>query len=304
VANGTVEVDTIVRNLGVNAVTGDGVVDASEAGTGFTLTGSTETGAQQVMVTFHNLPPRAATIGANGSWSVTFGPDEIPQGEYTSEVTVTTIDRNGNPDSVSTPVTVDTEVPDAPVLISYTEFTNGSGVSNISTELTDDIVAISQVSSTGAISNVAYDTDTTPGIAGVREASLDFTFNELIPDGSSLVINSEDAVGNESATLVVLDDSTPGAVNVSIAGLDSFDVGAIDLSIVQESELTLTEADLLGLSDDTNSLIIHGEGNDVVNVAGAQSTGETETIGGRVYDVYTLGDDGSLIIDQTVTVNY
>jgi hypothetical protein len=304
VANGTVEVDTIVNNLGVNSVTGDGVVDASEAGTGFTLTGTTEVGAQQVMVAFHTLPARAATIDANGNWSITFGPNEIPTGEYTSEVTVTTIDRNGNPDSVSTPVTVDTEVPDAPVVISYTEFTNGSGVSDISTELTDDIVAISQVSSNGTISDVAYSTDTTPAIAGVRDASLDFTFNELIPDGSSLVINSEDAVGNESATLVVLDDSTPGAVNVSVAGLDSFDVGAIDLSIVQESELTLSEADLLGLSGDTNSLIIHGESNDVVNVAGAQQTGATETIDGRVYDVYTLGDDGSLIIDQTVTVNY
>ncbi|RLJ60091.1 Ig-like domain-containing protein [Litoreibacter meonggei] len=304
VANGTVEVDTIVRNLSVAPVTGEGVVDAGEAGTGFTLTGTTEAGAQEVMVTFHTLPARPATIGADGSWSVTFGPNEIPQGEYTSDVTVTTIDRNGNPDSVSTPVTVDTEVPDAPMVISYTEFTNGSGVSNISTELTDDIVAISQINSDGVISDVAYDTDTTPAIAGVRDASLDFTFNELIPDGSSLVINSEDTVGNESATLVVLDDSTPGAVNVSIAGLDGFDVGAIDLSIVQESELTLTEADLLGLSDDTNALIVHGEGNDVLNVAGAQATGATETIGGRVYDVYTLGDDGSLIIDQTVTVNY
>ncbi|SFR51991.1 Ig-like domain-containing protein [Litoreibacter janthinus] len=305
VANGTVEVDTIVRNLGVNEVTGDGVVDAGEAGTGFTLTGTTEPGAQSVMVTFHNLPARAATVGANGSWSVTFGPNEIPTGEYTSNVTVTTVDRNGNPDSVSTPVTVDTEVPDAPVVISYTEYTRGDpGVSGIGTELTDDIVAISQVSETGQVSNVAYDTRTVSEIPGVRDGELQFTFNERIPDGSNLVVNSEDAVGNENATLVVLDDNAAGAVNVSLAGLSSFDVGAIDLSIVAESQLTLSEADLLGLSDDTNSLIIHGDNSDVVNVAGAQATGQTEVIGGRVYDVYTLGDDGSLIIDQTVTVNY
>uniref|UniRef100_UPI002491A735 Ig-like domain-containing protein n=1 Tax=Litoreibacter halocynthiae TaxID=1242689 RepID=UPI002491A735 len=299
VANGTVQVDTIVRNLGVNAVTGDGVVDANEAGTGFTLTGTTEPGAQEVMVTFHNLPPRAATIGSNGSWTVTFGPNEIPQGEYTSDVTVTTIDRNGNPDSVSTPVTVDTEVPDAPVVISYTEYFRGDpGVSGIGTELTDDIVAISQVSETGAVGNVSYDTNV------VRGDELQFTFNNRIPDGSNLVVNAEDAVGNESATLLVLDDNAVGTVNVSLNGLSNFNVSSIDLSIVAESELTLSEADLLGLSEDTNALVIHGDNTDTVNIAGAVKTTNTEVIDGRSYDVYTLGDDGSLLIEHDITVNY
>ncbi|EPX80133.1 hypothetical protein [Litoreibacter arenae] len=246
-----------------------------------------------------------AMMDANGNWSVTFGSNEIPQGEYISDVTVTTIDRNGNPDSVSTPVTVDTEVPDAPVVISYTEYTRGDpGVSGVGTELSDDIVAISQISGTGQVSNVAYDTRTVAEIPGVRDGELQFTFNERIPDGSNLVINAEDAVGNESATFVVLDDNAPGVVDVSLAGLSGFDVGAIDLSIAGDSALTLSEADLLGLSDDTNALIIHGDTSDTVNIAGAQATGATETIGGRVYDVYTLGDDGSLIIDHTVNVNY
>ena len=304
-ASGTVEVDTIVRNLGVNQVTGEGVVDASEAGTGFTLTGTTEPGAQSVMVTFHNMPPRAATIGANGTWSVTFGPNEIPTGEYTSQVTVETIDRNGNPDSVTAPVTVDTEVPDAPLVISYTEYTRGDpGISGVGTELSDDIVAISQVSSSGQVNNVAYSTNEVQAIPGVRDGELQFTFNERIPDGSNLVINAEDAVGNESATMVVLDDNAPGAVNVTTAGLGGFNVGAIDLSIVEESTLTLTESDLIGLSDDTNALIIHGDTSDVVNVIGAQGTGQTEVIDGKLYDIYTLGDEGSLIIEQAVTVNY
>ncbi|WP_298256764.1 Ig-like domain-containing protein [uncultured Litoreibacter sp.] len=299
VANGTVEVDTIVRNLSTSQPTGDGVVDANEAGSGFTLTGTTEPGAQNVMVTFHTLPARPATIDGNGNWSVTFGPNEIPAGEYTSEVTVTTVDRNGNPDSVTTPVTVDTEVPDAPVVISYTEYFRGDpGVSGIGTELTDDIVAISQVSETGAVGNVNYDTNI------VRGDELQFTFNDRIPDGSNLVVNSEDAVGNESATLLVLDDNAVGTVNVSLNGLSNFNVSSIDLSIVAESELTLSESDLLGLSDDTNALLIHGDNTDTVNIAGAVDTNTSETIDGRVYDVYTLGDDGSLLIEHDITVNY
>lgn len=303
--SGTVEVDTIVRNLSVNPVTGDGVVDASEAGSGFTLTGTTEAGALSVMVTFHNMPPREAQVSGNGTWSVTFGPHEIPTGEYTSQVTVETVDRNGNPDSVTAPVTVDTEVPDAPLVISYTEYTRGDpGISGVGTEVSDDIVAISQVSSGGQVGNVAYSANTIAEVPGVRDGELQFTFNERIPDGSNLVINSEDNVGNESATFVVLDDNAPGAVNVTTAGLSQFNVGAIDLSIVEESVLNLTESDLIGLSDDTNSLIIHGDVSDVINVNGAQRTGQTEMIDNKLYDIYTLGEEGSLIIEQAVTVNY
>ncbi|PTX56293.1 hypothetical protein C8N43_0948 [Litoreibacter ponti] len=304
-ASGTVDVDTIVRNLSVGAVAGDGVVDAGEAASGFTLTGTTEPGAQSVMVGFHTLPPRAATIQANGSWSITFGPHEVPAGEYTSQVSVTTVDRNGNTDSVSAPVQVDTEAPDAPLVISYTEYTRGDpGVSGVGTELSDDIVGISQVAANGAVGNVSYTTNELAAIPGVRDGELQFTFNERIPDGSNLVINAADGVGNEAATLVVLDDNAAGAVQVTTTGLSGFEIAAIDLSIVAESELTLTANDLVNLSDDTNALIIHGDSNDVLNVAGAQSTGQTEQIGGKTYDVYTLGNDGSLIIEQDVTVNY
>ena len=104
--------------------------------------------------------------------------------------------------------------------------------------------------------------------------------------------------------MLVLDDNAVGTVSVSLNGLSNFNVSAIDLSIVAESELTLSEADLLGLSEDTNALLIHGDNTDTVNIAGAVKTTNTEVIDGRSYDVYTLGDDGSLLIEHDITVNY
>ncbi len=302
-ASGSVGVDTIVRNLGVQAATGDGVIDASEAGSGFTLAGTTEQGAQSVSVAFGNGAARNAAIDAAGNWTITFGPNDIPQGEYDTTITVTTVDKNDNTDSVTSPVHVDTALPDAPVVISYTEYTRGdAGVSGIGTEINDDITGISKVSDTGQVSNVSYSANTLSEIPGVRDGEMQFTFNERIPNGSHLVVNAEDGVGNENATLVVLDEAGTNAVNTTSTGLDQFDIGSIDLSIANDSVLTLTEADLLAMSGVSDTLIVHGAADDVVHAAGIVATGATETIGDQVYDVYTLGA-GSLIIDSDISVN-
>ncbi|MEM9581848.1 MAG: Ig-like domain-containing protein [Pseudomonadota bacterium] len=302
-ASGSVGVDTIVRNLGVAPATGDSVIDAAEASTGFTLAGTTEQGAKSVAVTFGNGAARNAAIDAAGNWSITFGPNDIPQGEYDTTITVTTVDKNDNTDIVTSPVKVDTALPETPVVISYTEYTRGDpGVSGIGTELNDDITSISKISETGQVSGVSYSANTLPEIPGVRDGEMQFNFNERIPDGSHLIVQAEDGVGNESSTLVVLDESGTDVVDATASGLDQFDIGAIDLSIAEDSVLTLTEADLLAMSGVSDTLIVHGDANDVVHATGLVATGATETIGNQTYDVYTLGA-GSLIIDSDISVN-
>ncbi|WP_298358588.1 Ig-like domain-containing protein [uncultured Litoreibacter sp.] len=299
-ATGTVGVDTIVRNLGVSAATGDGVIDAQEAGAGFTLTGTTEQGAQSVTVAFGSGQPRNAVVDAAGNWSITFAPGDIPEGEYDTDITVTTVDINDNVDSVTSPVRVDTEVPEAPIVIRYVESTNGinDGLQGISTELTDDISGISQINAAGQVSNVGYQSQTS-AFGGGR---LDFEFDNTIPNGASLVIQAEDSVGNQNDTLLVLEDAGTNTVNISSPALDQFDIGAIDLSIAEDSSLTISESDLLAMSGVSDTLIVHGGTDDVVNAAGATFTGATEVIGNQVYNVYSLGE-GSLIIDSEITVN-
>lgn len=295
-ASGVVDVDTIVRNLSVADATGDAVIDATEAGTGFTLAGTTEEGAQSVTVAFGDGPERAAIVDADGNWTLSFAPGDIPAGEYDTQLTVTTVDRNDNVDSITSAVTVDTDLPEAPVVIRYTEYTRGDpGVSGIGTDVNDDITGISQITHAGAVSDVDYVTTELP----IGEGELLFSFEDRIPNGSNLVVETQDGVGNENSTLVVMEE---GAADATSSGLAQFDIGAIDLSITDQSILTLTEADLLAMSGASDTLVVHGDGNDVVNAAGAIDTGETELIGGQVYSVYTMGE-GSLIVDSDISVN-
>lgn len=295
-AEGVVEVDTIVRNLGMAAATGDNVIDATEALEGFTLEGTTESGAQSVTVALGSGPARAANVDAAGNWAISFGAQDIPAGSYASEITVSTVDRNGNVDSITTPVQVDTDLPEAPIVIRYTEYTRGDpGVSGIGTQLSEDISGISQVAQSGAVTEVAHSSTELP----IGDGELLFSFEDRIPNGSSLVVEATDSVGNENSTLVVLDE---GGVDPGAVGVSGFDIGAIDLSITEESVLTITEADLRALSGASDTLVVHGDSGDTVNAAGAVETGQTEVIGGQTYTVYALGE-GNLIIDSDISVN-
>ncbi len=62
-------------------------------------------------------------------------------------------------------------------------------------------------------------------------------------------------------------------------------------------------SDLEGFSTNDNTLVVHGRGDDTVTITGASATGETEVIGGRTYDVYSLGDEGGrVILDHEIQV--
>ena len=76
-------------------------------------------------------------------------------------------------------------------------------------------------------------------------------------------------------------------------------IGSVDLNFAEDATLTLTEADLVGLSDSTNTLTIHGGVDDTVTMIGAQSVG-TSVIDGQTYDIYSLGDDGTVIINEDI----
>ena len=59
---------------------------------------------------------------------------------------------------------------------------------------------------------------------------------------------------------------------------------------------------MLGLSDATNTLTVHGGADDTVTIAGATRTGST-SIDSQTYDVYSLGTEGTLIMDEDIAVN-
>lgn len=307
---GTVEVDTWVNRLAFTgaAVGGDGMVNRGEALSAITLAGVVEHDAglgrlSTVDVVFRDdsgaaILTRAATV-TGGSWSVSFAPGEIPQGEYGAAFEVIATDHAGNVRRISQEFEVDTTPPEAPLIESYTR--SGDGVRAFSVETTDETIEIDAVAGDGTVASVDARAVTNPFVAD--ETIYDFS-SAPVPNGSHLVMTSTDAAGNATSTLFALEETLTNTINVGNAGLDGFNIEAIDLQFAEDSELTLTPADLESLCAHSNHLTVHGGADDTVNILGAVETGTTETIGGRTYAVYSFGDaGGTLAIDEVITVN-
>lgn len=290
---GTVGVDTIVNTLTTtDPVEGDNAVNSDEAADGITLTGTVEAGSQ-VVVTLEGTP-RVATVDGQGNWSVTFSADDIPDGDYETTVTIEATDAVGNVRSITDTFVIDTEIPDAPLIESFT--TSDTGVREIGVALTDDPMTVQELTASGNLAPLGYDTDINP-----RWGEIDFEFENEIPDGSHLVVTSEDDTGNNNSTLFVLEENGTNTVDLSPAGLDNVNIGAIDLQFAEESELTLTPELLASLSENSNELIVHGGEDDTVFMDVGSPTGST-VIGDHTYDIYTLGTDGTVIIDQDIEI--
>ena len=108
-----------------------------------------------------------------------------------------------------------------------------------------------------------------------------------------------DVAGNHSGTFLALDNPATQAVDLSPVVNADMQIDAIDLNYAEDRSLTLTEAQIMALSPDDHSLTIHGGSDDTVTLTGANRTG-SETVDGRSYAVYELGD-ARVIIDETVT---
>ena len=291
----TVRVDTLVNQLGIqDRVTSDDLISGAEARGGIALGGQVEAGST-VMVDFDGTV-LAATVDAAGNWSLTIPPSAIPGGTYDATITVMATDAVGNTDALSDTLAIDTEAPNGPVIASYTRA--GDGIRGISTEQSDGDLSVAQVNANGPISDVqAIQVD----IDVLGETNFQFATN--VPDGSHLIVNSTDAAGNTSGTYVVLDDeSAKSSVDLSNPSLGGYQIEAVELQFAEEANLTITEAQLTGLSDATNTLTIHGGSDDTVTIAGATRTGSVN-VDAQTYDVYALGLEGTVILDDDITVN-
>ena len=293
--NDSVKVDTIVNRLDMTKpVEGDNVINRIEAQDGVTLTGRVEQGST-VFVTFEGVT-RQATVAANGTWTVNFAASEIPAGEYDADITIKATDAVGNQKTITETVSVDTTPPEAPLVESYTRA--GEGVRAISTSITDDDVEINTIAGNGTVGDPSYTTST-----NTAWGEINYNFSAPIPNGSHLVITSTDDAGNNTSTLFVLEEALTNTVDIANAGLKGFNIEAIDLQFAEDSQLTLTVADLEKLSKASNELTVHGGVDDTVTIIGATDTGETQDIGGRTYKVYDFGPNGgSVIIDEEINV--
>jgi large repetitive protein len=291
-----VRVDTRLNLLEIaGPVAGDNMINLEESKSGFEVVGRVEQGSSAaerstVRVEFYGRS-YDATVDDAGNWRAFIPGENIQSGFYTAELIVHARDAAGNAGSLTQVLTIDTDVPTNPIVSSYTR--DVTGIRSISIESMQDQVTLTEIASDGTMSvlnNTAFD---------LGDETL-FRFAQNLPDGSHLVVTATDQAGNQSGTFLAFDELSTSVIDLSAPLAAGTRIDAIDLSFAEDSELTLTEAQILALSPDDRSLTIHGGSDDFVTLTGANRTG-TETVGGRSYAVYELGE-ARVVIDETVTI--
>ncbi|KNX41687.1 hypothetical protein ROTO_17780 [Roseovarius tolerans] len=293
----TVRVDTFVNALDhAGPVTADNVLNIAEAGAGVTLTGQVEAGSSVRVEVFGRSYD--AVVVPNGLWSVEVPGGDVPAQEGSVEMVVIATDWAGNTDRITESFAIDTVAPDTPGIVGY--FRQGDGYRNATVETSEDDIGIHQVDAGGNVRELAL---------GVQENSFtgetDYFFLDgagrpaSVPDGSQLVVSGTDPGGNASSTYVVLDETNTQVVDVTNPNLAGFNIETIDLRFGDQAELTLTEAQLRGLSGNSDQVVVQGGADDQVTITGAQAAGQTQ-IDGQTFDVYTLGNDATVVVDEDI----
>lgn len=285
------EVDTIAPPVAMGVVETDDIINAAERSDGVTLSGTGEAGTT-VTVEFQGIT-RTATVAANGSWSVAYDASEITEGTYNTTVTITAEDAAGNTTTLTEAVMVDTEV--GTPEINSVNFV-GDDVYQIGTDANGGTITVNALHDNGAV--------TTPTATQSADAVLGsvFTFSPMVSDGTHLMVTSSDTSGNSSSTMLVLDDDAGNAETLNHAGTGQFDIDSLNLDYAANVDLVLDEDTIKDLSVNSDTLTINGGRDDIVTVSGATSAGQ-QVIDGQIYDVYTVGSDATLLVEEDVTVN-
>ncbi len=294
----TVQVDTFVNVLSQSGdIAGDNVINASEAAAGVSFGGQVEPGSTVVVEAFGNS--YTATVNAAGAWTVSIPGGDIGALESSADLVINATDASGNTSSITETVSVDTVNPEAPDVVGY--FREGGGYRSVTTESADDDVTIHLIDGRGDVNELSVHVSEDPFLG-----ETDYHFLNgagaptTIPDGSELIITNADDAGNASSTYVVLDETTTTNVDADSNALDGFNVETIDLRFGDNSNFEITEQQIRDLSENSDQVVVRGGSDDTVTITGADSSGST-TIDGETFNVYTLGDDATIMIDDNIT---
>jgi hypothetical protein len=296
----TVDVDTEVVpfDMTSNSAGADQVVNAAEAAAGIDLGGTVEAGST-VVVTFDGTVYDNVVVDAAGNWSLTIPAGDIRAGDYEANITVDATDHVGNSARITDTLSIDTEAPNGPIIMSQTEGTDGfRGISIEADMASGDVQSVAQVEANGSVSDVAL---LPIGSNSRGETTLDF--QQDVPNGSQLIVNSTDAAGNTSGTFLVLDDeATTNSVDLTSMALGDYQIENLDLDFAEAASVVIDEASLLALSTNSNTLTIHGSAEDEVIIQGGMSKGTAVGDDGQTYNAYSVGAEGTLLVDQDIPV--
>lgn len=199
--------------------TGD-LVNAEGHPEGCTIGGTSEPGA--LLIITAGEATHEVVVGGDGSWSVTFTPEELPGGEYDEGVTITATDVRGNSSITTDAVRIDT----VPHPLTIDEATiEGDGVVNADEH--SDGVTITGTSTPGAVvACTAYGT-TLEAVTGPDGAwSVTFESSVFVTGeyDATITATTVDGAGNGSATTGTITIDTEGYVTIQTSPIEGDDV--------------------------------------------------------------------------------
>jgi hypothetical protein len=293
-------IDTVVDDLassGSPEVNENDLVGLNAARDGMELAGTAEAGSAIEVTLFNETYQTQAD--ADGNWSLIVPRGDIPAAEDTAEITVQATDIYGNVDTTTGSVAFDMVAPDSPLISNLTEAAS-DGYSAVSTAPTADTVEFHQIDGSGV---TAVDVDSTALGSSVFNEFVDASGNPApVPDGSQLLVTATDQAGNTSSTYVVPGDNSVASLSdLPSGGVDDLQIETVDLRFGEHSELSITEDQLLALSENTDTLVVEGDGDNTVVMLGAtpEDGGADEPAG---YDIYSLGDDATIVVDDEIQI--
>jgi len=265
------------------------VENLAEYADGVTLRGTTEPGAT-VDVTLgtpgqQGALTRAATVNADGTWSITFTPQEIAGGERSQTVTVVATDRLGNTRTMTDAVVLDTIAP--PLTVSAV---SGDGWVNRTESQSQTILG----GTTAANGTVTLQID---GIAGRITVTADGNGNwshalaaNSLTDGTyNFTATATDAAGNptEQRGSFRVDTQMSVGIDAGFAGNDIVNLtesqGALTLRGTVPMDATRVEVTWLGQPVPAT---LHGDGTwSVTFPAGTATRTQDSTITVSAWDV-------------------
>ncbi|MBK5073612.1 Ig-like domain-containing protein [Budviciaceae bacterium CWB-B4] len=213
--------------LTVSPISGDGYLNATEAGSPLTLSGtSTHVEEGQVVTLTLNGISYSATVAADGSWSTTVPVDDlddIVDGAYSVEASVSDI--AGNPASDSKPLTLITDSANLPTLsvdpvttddmVSASESQNDVTISGGSTHLQEGQTV------TVTINDIDY--TSTVGADGSWNVTVPAADVQALSEGSVVIaVSAEDIAGNPAAASDSFMVDT--LVNLTVGGVAGDDI--------------------------------------------------------------------------------
>ena len=303
-------IDTVVDNLassGSPEANENDLVGLNAARDGMELTGTAEPGAAIEVLLFNET--YTTTADANGNWSLIVPRGDIPEQEGTVQFDVKATDIYGNVDTTTGSVTFDMVAPDTPLISELAEAAS-DGYRSVTTRTGEDDVTIQQVGGDGTISDVSIYDDVSAFTGETDHFFLDETGQVAsIPDGSQLIVTNTDDAGNTSSTYVVpADNVTASLSDLPIGELGGLNIETVDLRFGDNSQLVITEDDLLALSQNSDTLVVEGNGSNAEDEGGNKVTmiGANKVDGGADepagYDIYSLGDDATIVVDEDIQI--